>query len=135
MLARELYTFSISYYRKSKDCLKVVKILLDPLPQFTFENNRISQKILKKEKHVLKQDTLLCWLRQSNIEKKPLSFSPPSQLQTPVSSSGTPDFLSTYLGIDSHMDPNSFIFDINVCLFQKTFVEKAFLHSIVFAPF
>ena len=58
VLARELYTFSISYYRKSKECLKVVKILLDPLPRFTFENNRISQKVLKKEKHVLKQDTL-----------------------------------------------------------------------------
>ena len=29
---RELYTFLISYYNKSKECVKVVKILLDPLP-------------------------------------------------------------------------------------------------------
>ena len=80
VLARKLYTFSIGYYSKSKECFKVVKvlpeqlpqyifldnwilannrkILLDPLPQFTFENSRITQKILK-EKHVLKQDTLL----------------------------------------------------------------------------
>ena len=28
--------FLISYYNKSKECLKVVKILPDPLPQFTF---------------------------------------------------------------------------------------------------
>ena len=26
----------ISYYNESKECLKFVKILLDPLPQFTF---------------------------------------------------------------------------------------------------
>jgi len=32
VLARELYTLLISYYNKSKECLKVVKILLDPLP-------------------------------------------------------------------------------------------------------
>ena len=32
VLAKELYTFLISYYDKSKECLKVVKILLDPLP-------------------------------------------------------------------------------------------------------
>ena len=32
VLARELQTFLISYYNKSKECLKVVKILLDPLP-------------------------------------------------------------------------------------------------------
>ena len=49
VLASELYTFLISYYNKSKECLKVVKLLLDPLPQFTFEN-RISQKVFKKEK-------------------------------------------------------------------------------------
>ena len=36
VLARELYTFLISYYNKSKECLKVVKILPDPLSQFTF---------------------------------------------------------------------------------------------------
>ena len=28
--------FLISYYNKSKECLKVVKILSNPLPQFTF---------------------------------------------------------------------------------------------------
>ena len=32
VLARELYTVLINYYSKSKECLKVVKILLDPLP-------------------------------------------------------------------------------------------------------
>ena len=36
VLARELYKFSIGYYSKSKECLKFVKVLLDPLPQFTF---------------------------------------------------------------------------------------------------
>ena len=33
---RELYTFLIGHYSKSKECLKVVKILLDSFPQFTF---------------------------------------------------------------------------------------------------
>ena len=28
--------FLINYYNKSKECLKFVKILLDPLPQVTF---------------------------------------------------------------------------------------------------
>ena len=32
VLARELYAFWISYYNKSKECFKVVKTLLDPLP-------------------------------------------------------------------------------------------------------
>ena len=36
VLPRELYTFLIGYYSKSKECLKAVKILLDPLPEFTF---------------------------------------------------------------------------------------------------
>ena len=31
-----IYFVFIGYYNKSKECLKVVKILLDPLPQFTF---------------------------------------------------------------------------------------------------
>ena len=31
-----LISFRISYYNKSKECLKIVKILSDPLPQFTF---------------------------------------------------------------------------------------------------
>jgi len=68
VLARELYTFSISYYSKSKECLNVVKVLPDPCLEFTFQDDRINQKVLKKEKHVLKQDTLLLyglpwWLR------------------------------------------------------------------------
>ena len=41
------------------------------------------------------------WLRQSNVEKKLLSFSPPGEPQTPFSSLGTLDFLSTYLRINS----------------------------------
>ena len=35
VLPRELYTFSICYYSKSKVCFKVVKVLPDTLPQFT----------------------------------------------------------------------------------------------------
>ena len=35
-LARELCAFLTSCYNKSKECLKSVKILPDPLPQFTF---------------------------------------------------------------------------------------------------
>ena len=35
-LSKELYTFSVGYYSKSKECLKFVKVLPDPLPQFTF---------------------------------------------------------------------------------------------------
>ena len=64
VLARELYTFSIGYYSKSKECLKVVKVLPDPCPEFTFQDDRINQKVLKKEKHVLKQDTLLLYYFQ-----------------------------------------------------------------------
>ena len=40
----------ISYYNESKECLEVVKILLDSLPQYTFQDKRISQKALRKEK-------------------------------------------------------------------------------------
>ena len=36
ILARELHIFSIGYYSKSKECLKVVRVLPDPLPQYTF---------------------------------------------------------------------------------------------------
>ena len=36
VLARELDTFLIGYYNKSKECPKIVKVLLDPFPQFTF---------------------------------------------------------------------------------------------------
>ena len=61
VLARELYTFSIGYYSKSKECLKVVKVLPDPLLQFTFQDDRISHKVLKKEKPVLKQGILLLY--------------------------------------------------------------------------
>ena len=32
VLVRELYTVVINYYNKSNECLKAVKILLDPLP-------------------------------------------------------------------------------------------------------
>ena len=61
VLARKLYTFSIGYYSKAKECLKVAKVLPDPLLQFTFQDDRISHKVLKKEKPVLKQDTLLLY--------------------------------------------------------------------------
>ena len=36
VLARELYTFSIGYYSKSKECIKVVKVLSDLLPHLHF---------------------------------------------------------------------------------------------------
>ena len=36
VLAMELYPFSIGYYSKSKERLKVVKVLPNPLPQYTF---------------------------------------------------------------------------------------------------
>ena len=36
VLARELYTFKIGYYNKPKEYLKFVKILPDPVSQFTF---------------------------------------------------------------------------------------------------
>ena len=61
-------------------------------------HNKTSQKTLFKEKHVLEQGTLLYWL--SNVEKKNLYFFP-WEPQTPFSSLGTLDFLTTYLGIDS----------------------------------
>ena len=64
VLARELYTFSVGYYSKSKDCLKVVKVLPDQCPEFTFQDDRINQKVLKKEKPVLKQETLLLYYLQ-----------------------------------------------------------------------
>ena len=64
VLARELYSFSIGYYSKSKECLKVVKLLRDPCPEFTLQDDRISQKVLKKEKPVLKQETLLLYYLQ-----------------------------------------------------------------------
>ena len=63
------------------------------------------------EKYILEQDTLLYWLRPSNVGKKCLSFSssweplvplsPSPGPWTPFSSLGTKDFLSTCLGIDA----------------------------------
>ena len=35
-LNRGIIYFLIGYYNKSKECLKVVKIVLDPLPEYTF---------------------------------------------------------------------------------------------------
>ena len=74
-----------------------------------------------KKKHVLKQDTLLYWLRQSNIEKKkkvfpfylesPRPVSPSQGLWTPISSSGALDFLSAYLVIDSLSATVIYFFD------------------------
>ena len=63
-LSKVLYTFSVSCFSKSKECLKVVKVLPDPCPELTFQDDRISQKVLKKEKPVLKQDTLLLYYLQ-----------------------------------------------------------------------
>ena len=41
---------------------------------YKFQDNKISQKVLAKEKHVLEQDTLSYSLRQSNIEKNICPF-------------------------------------------------------------
>ena len=56
-----------------------------------------------KGKRNLEQADLSCWAIISSglKEKKSLSFSAPWEPQTPLSSAGTPDFLSTHLGIDS----------------------------------
>ena len=35
VLTREVYTLPVSCYSTSKECLKAVKVLPDPLPQFT----------------------------------------------------------------------------------------------------
>ena len=70
----------------------------------------MSQKVLVKERHILEQDTLLYWPRQGNVEKNVClfflleclgPFSPPWEPQTPFFTSGTLDFSSTWLGIDS----------------------------------
>ena len=36
VLERESYNFTVGYYNKSKECLKVVQVLPDPLPGYTF---------------------------------------------------------------------------------------------------
>ena len=129
VLAKELYTFFIGYYNKSKECLKVVKVLQDPLPHLRLKMLRLELTIGRSyqthshnihlkitgfarrfsRRRNLKEDTLLL-LRQSNVGKKNCSFllleslrplSPPQEPQVPLSSTGTPDFLSTFLGIDS----------------------------------
>ena len=85
VLARELYTFSISYYSKSRECLKVVKVLWDPCPEFTFQDARINQKVLKKEKHVLKQDTLLLhYFQFSSVTQSSLTLFDPMNWGTPA---------------------------------------------------
>ena len=84
VLARELYTFSIGYYSKSKECLKFVKVLPDPCPEFTFQDDRINQKVLKKEKHVLKQDTLLlCYFQFSSVAQSCPTLCDPMNCSTP----------------------------------------------------
>ena len=84
VLARELYIFSISYYSKSKLCLKVVKVLPDPCPEFTFQDDRINQKVFKKEKHVLKQDTLLLYYFQfSSVAQSCPTLCDPMNCGTP----------------------------------------------------
>ena len=85
VLARELYTFSISYYSKSKECLNVVKVLPDSCLEFTFQDDRINQKVLKKEKHVLKQDTLLLhYFQFSSVTQSSLTLFDPMNCGTPA---------------------------------------------------
>ena len=55
-----------------------------------------------KDKHILEK--MSCSIVQSSalgLKKKKMYFFPPWELQTLLSSLGTPDFLSTYLGTDS----------------------------------
>ena len=70
--------------------IKALYISLDPLPQHTLEDDRISQEVLKKETHVLEQATLLYWLPQRDVGKKSLSFSP-WEPQTPFFFFRAPD--------------------------------------------
>ena len=58
-----------SYYNESKECLEVAKILLDALPQSTFQDNRISQKALRKEK--LSSSKIHCCYIILRTESKP----------------------------------------------------------------
>ena len=102
---------------KSAPLVSLIKALYAftrPTPT-TKQDNKISQKVLVKEKHVLEQDTLLYWLRQSNVENQPNKqnlcpflflqnprpLSHPREPQTPLFSLGTQNFLPSYLGIDS----------------------------------
>ena len=57
VLARELYTFSVGYYSKSKECLKVVKVLSDPL--LNFKMTGLFKRFLRSRN--IKQDTLLLY--------------------------------------------------------------------------
>ena len=82
-LARELYSFSTAYYSKSKECLKVVKLLPDPCPEFTFQDDRISQKVLKKEKPVLKQETLFYYLQFSAVAQSCPTLCDPMKCSMP----------------------------------------------------
>ena len=40
-VSKGIIYFLINYYNKSKECLKVVKTVLDPLSQFAFYDNRV----------------------------------------------------------------------------------------------
>ena len=83
-LSKVLYTFSVSCFSKSKECLKVVKVLPDPCPEFTFQDERISQKILKKEKPVLEQETLLFYYLQfSAVAQSCLTLCDPMKCSMP----------------------------------------------------
>ena len=62
----------VSYYNESKECPEVAKILLDPLPQITFQDNRTSQKALRKEK--LSSSRIHCCCIILNIESKPSCY-------------------------------------------------------------
>ena len=76
VLARELYTFLIGYYNKSKECLKFVKVLPDPFPQFTsFKITRLVRRFLLRRNSP--QARYIVILTKTNqYRKKYLSFSP-----------------------------------------------------------
>ena len=98
-----------SYYNKPKECLRVVQILPDLLPRFTFYDIRISQKVFKKEE--LSSSRIHCFyiILSNECRKKKFVLSSSSRIPDsyfllvsprPLSPSGTPD-LSTCLGTDS----------------------------------
>ena len=64
------------------------------------------------------------WRRVEEKKKKGLSFSSLRELQTPFSSLGTLDFLSTYLKI------NSFSFKIQSKLFHLLSFDQAYIREV-----
>ena len=67
--------FLITYYSESKECLEVVKTLLDSLHNLHFKITGLARRFFPET--VLKQDTLLLYNPKECRGKKSLSFPPP----------------------------------------------------------